>query len=273
MIEFRKMHGLGNDFVVIDARVQHLSLDEEKIRHICDRRRGVGADTLVVIHPAKGEGDVFVKFYNADGSDSGACGNATRCVADIVLLETCREDCKIEIDGGVLRAWAMRGGFISVDMGKPNLEWQQIPLARDVDTLHLPLDGDPVAVNMGNPHCVFFVADNSVDEYVEKQGAAIEVHPLFPKRTNVEFVTQTDDRIFRQRTWERGVGMTQACGTGACAVAVSAMRRGLVDRTKPVQIDLDGGSLMIEWKERNDHSIMTGAVAYVFEGVWTAKSW
>ncbi len=271
MVEFIKMHGLGNDFVVIDARIQDVDVTQGFVKKICDRRYGVGCDLLTVLYPAQGDADVRALFYNADGSESGACGNATRCVADIVLLETCREDCSIETNGGILRAWATRGGMISVDMGAPKLEWQQIPLAREIDTLHLPLDDDPVAVNMGNPHCIFFVADKSVDKYVEERGSLVEQHELFPERTNVEFVQQIGANNFRQRTWERGVGMTLACGTGACAVAVAAIRRGLADRSMPVQIDLDGGSLLIEWRERDDNIQMTGAVSYVFEGVWTAR--
>ncbi len=222
------------------------------------------------MYPAQGDADVRVAFYNADGSESGACGNATRCVADIVLLETCREDCKIETRGGVLRAWATRGGMISVDMGEPNLEAAQIPLAEDCDTLHLPLEGDPVAVNMGNPHCVFFVDDNSDDAIVAARGADIEHNSLFPERTNVEFVTVVGDNRLRQRTWERGVGITLACGTGACATAIAAMRRGLVARDQPVQIDLDGGSLLIEWGVRDNRITMIGPVAYVFDGEWNA---
>ena len=277
MLKFIKMHGLGNDFVIIDARGPDLQLDAARIQGICDRHFGVGCDQLVVIEPSRGLGgevvtDAYVRFYNGDGSESGACGNATRCVADVILRETCREDCKLETQGGILRAWATRNGLISVDMGEPRLLAEQIPLADStIDTLHLPLDGDPVAVNMGNPHCVFFdeeifAADSSVDKLVEIRGSAIENNPLFPARTNVEFVRVIGDNQLQQKTWERGAGLTLACGSGACAVAVAAVHRGLVDRTRPVQIDLDGGSLLIELNEHDNRITMIGPIAYVFEG-------
>lgn len=266
MVSFRKMHGLGNDFVIIDARSHALDLTQDDVRHICDRHFGVGCDQLVVLDHAK-KGDVAAVFYNADGSQSGACGNATRCVADIVMNETGLKSCAIETAGGILHAVRASNHMMSVDMGLPRLDWRDIPLARDCDTLHLPLEGDPVGVGMGNPHCVFFAADRFEDNYVEEHGSAIETNPLFPERTNVEFVSVTGINKLQQKTWERGCGLTLACGSGACAVAVAAARRGLVDRSMPIEIQLDGGLLFIEWRERDDHIIMTGPVAHVFDGI------
>lgn len=267
MVSFRKMHGLGNDFVIIDARQHDLDLTQEIVRDICDRHFGVGCDQLVVLENPMAPADVKVVFYNSDGSTSGACGNATRCVAEVILTETGAPRCVIETQGGDLHAWRADGGMISVDMGLPRLEWADIPLAHACDTLHLPLEGDPVAVGMGNPHCVFFAADSFGDDYVEKHGSAIETNALFPERTNVEFVQVVGINKLQQKTWERGAGITLACGTGACSVAVAAARRGLVDRTVPIEIGLDGGALYIEWRESDDHVIMTGPVAHVFDGI------
>ena len=267
MVSFRKMHGLGNDFVVIDARAHALDLTQEVVRGICDRHFGVGCDQLVVLKQSSGAVDVQAIFYNSDGSISGACGNATRCIADIVLNETGAQRCVIETQGGDLHAWRAESGMISVDMGLPRLDWADVPLAHACDTLHLPLDGDPVAVGMGNPHCVFFAADSFGDDYVEKHGSAIETNALFPERTNVEFVHVTGINKVQQKTWERGAGVTLACGTGACAVAVAAVRRGLVDRAIPVEVQLAGGALYIEWRADDNHVIMTGPVSYVFDGL------
>lgn len=266
MVAFRKMHGLGNDFVVIDARHQALDLTPQRVRQIADRHFGVGCDQLVVLEDSA-LADIKAVFYNADGSQSGACGNASRCIASIVLDAQQQEACTIETVGGLLQAQRAAGGLISVDMGAPRLGWQDIPLAEPADSAHLPLEGDPIAVNMGNPHCVFFIADDFGDDLVEKEGKRIENNALFPQRTNVEFVQVVAPQQLRQKTWERGTGITLACGTGACAVAVAAARRGLVSRAQPVEIILDGGSLFIEWRESDDHVIMTGPAAHVFDGM------
>ncbi|MGH1456846.1 MAG: diaminopimelate epimerase [Alphaproteobacteria bacterium] len=253
-MKFRKMHGLGNDFVIIDARTENVVLMPEDMELIADRHWGVGCDLLTIMD-ASDKADITAYFFNADGSESGACGNATRCVADIIMSESGKDICTIEVMGGILNCRKMGEQRVQVDMGEP----------KDVVDLELSKDcvGNPVSVNMGNPHCVFFV-DNLVDIDVEKLGAYFETHEAFPNRSNVEFVQVIDKTHLRQKTWERGVGMTEACGSGACAVAVAAVRRGLVERK--VEIELDGGLLQIEL-DADNHVQMSGPVAYVFEGV------
>jgi diaminopimelate epimerase len=264
-IPFRKMHGLGNDFIVFDARSRALALAPADTRALADRHTGIGADTIVVIEPAgDSQADVFVRFINADGGDIGTCGNASRCVAALLFAETGRDHVRIATTAGILEAWK-DGANVAVDMGRPRLEWAQIPVARAADTLHLPLTGplsDPVGVNMGNPHAVFFVPDaEAVD--IGSLGRPVEHDPLFPERVNVEVATvQAPDRI-RMRVWERGVGITQACGSGACATLVAAVRRGLTGRK--ATLVLDGGDLTIEWRG-DDHVIMTGPAATSFTG-------
>lgn len=261
-MNFRKMHGLGNDFVVLDFRKERGDLSPEAVRRISDRRFGVGCDLLTVLENSD-VADVRAVFFNADGSESDACGNATRCVAEIVMKERGVDSCTVETGGGILEARAADGGMITVDMGAPGLDWRQIPLREERDTLDVGLDGAPVAVSMGNPHCVLFV-DNLEDTPVETLGPVLENHPLFPERTNVEFVQVLSPEKLRQRTWERGAGLTLACGSGACAVAVAGARRGLSGRK--VEVVLDGGSLFIEWREADGHVLMTGPAASVFEG-------
>ena len=264
-LPFRKMHGIGNDFVVLDARVRPIALAPADIVAIANRRTGVGADTIVVIEPAEEEeADVFVRFHNADGSDIGTCGNATRCIAMLLFAETGRDRVRIATEDGLLEAWRAVDG-IAVDMGRPRLKWSDIPLSEPADTLHLPLSGplaDPVGVSMGNPHAVFFVEDAEAIELTEL-GPAVEHAPLFPERTNVEIATiEAPDRI-RLRVWERGVGITLACGSGACATLVAAARRGLAGRK--ATLVLDGGDLTIEWRA-DDHVIMTGPAITSFTG-------
>lgn len=256
------MHGLGNDFIVFDARRRALGLTPAEARALADRHTGIGADTIAVIGPGEGgQADVAVRFISADGEDVGTCGNATRCVASLLFAETGRDHVRIATGGGILDAWK-QGDLVAVDMGTPRLGWSQIPVARETDTLHLPLDADPVGVNMGNPHAVFFVPDAEALD-VAALGSSVEHDPLFPERTNVEFATvQSPDRI-RMRVWERGVGITQACGSGACATLVAAVRRGLSGRT--ATLALDGGDLTIEWRD-DDHVIMTGPAATSFIG-------
>ena len=261
-IPFRKMHGLGNDFIVFDARQRPLAPTPAEARALADRHTGIGCDTIVVLNlPQDGQADVAVCFINADGEEIGACGNASRCIAKLMFAETGRDHVRIATRPGILDAWK-QGDLVAVDMGTPKLDWTQIPVARKTDTLHLPLDADPVGVNMGNPHAVFFVPDaEAVD--VAGLGGRIEHDALFPERTNVEFATvETAERI-RMRVWERGVGITQACGTGACATLVAAARRGLTGR-KAI-LALDGGDLTIEWRD-DDHVIMTGPAATSFTG-------
>jgi diaminopimelate epimerase len=266
MIPFRKMHGLGNDFIVFDARQRPLALTSADARALADRHTGIGADTIVVLGQAgTADADVSVRFINADGGEVATCGNASRCVAALMFAETGSNNVRIATTAGILEAWR-DGGNVAVDMGAPKLDWSQIPIARAADTLHLPIDGplaDPVGVNMGNPHAVFFVPDaEAVD--IAALGRPVEYHPLFPERVNVEVATvQSPDRI-RMRVWERGVGITQACGSGACATLVAAVRRGLTGR-KAILV-LDGGELTIEWRDDDDHVIMTGPAATSFIG-------
>lgn len=262
-LSFRKMHGLGNDFVILDGRTEPVRLSGDQIRGIGNRRRGIGFDQLVILEPPQKSDGVFMRIYNPDGSEAGACGNATRCVADIIMKEKGAQACTVETISGVLECMYAENELITVDMGAPGLEWRQIPLSKECDTLHLPLEGNPVAVSMGNPHCVYFCADVR-DVAVDKLGVKTEHDPLFPERTNVEYVGMLGKDHLRMRVWERGAGITEACGTGACASAVAAIRRGLTGRK--VRVTLDGGDLLIEWRETDNHVLMTGPVAYSFEG-------
>lgn len=260
-LPFLKMHGLGNDFVVIDARAGGGTVTPALARALGDRHRGVGFDQLVLIETDP-QADARLTFYNADGSVAGACGNATRCVARLILDETGTTQLTLRTARGFLAAEEAGGGLTRVNMGAPQLDWADLPLARATDTLHLPLPGDPVAVGMGNPHCVHFVPDaEAVD--VATLGARIEHDPLFPQATNVEFASLTAPDRLRMRVWERGTGITLACGSGTCATAVAAHLRGLTGRR--VTVDVDGGTLEVDW--RDDGVWMTGPTALVFRGI------
>ncbi len=267
MIPFTKMHGIGNDCVVIDARVEPYALHEDQIRLIADRRRGVGCDQLVLIEPPRnGRAAGFLRFFNSDGSEAQACGNATRCIVSRLMQEADTDEIAVETVTGLLPAHVDERGLVAIDMGGVQLDWRDIPLARGMDTLHLDLStgpfSDPVAVGIGNPHCIFFVDDaDAVDP--AQYGPAVETDPLFPERTNVEFVSILDRNRIRMRVWERGAGVTLACGSGACAVAVAAARRDLTQRQ--VEVLLDGGSLFIDWRADN-HVVMSGPVALSFTG-------
>lgn len=257
---FMKMHGLGNDFVVIDQRGAEPFVTPDLARALADRHRGVGFDQLAVITGAD-DADLGLTFWNADGSISAACGNATRCVARWEMERLGRAGLTIRTAHGLLQALDAGGGLTSVNMGPPVLDWRRIPLAEDVDLLHLPIQGDPVATGMGNPHCSFFVDDaEAVD--LAAFGPAHEHHPLFPERTNVQVAAVTGPDRLRMRVWERGAGITLASGSSSCAVAVAAARRGLTGRT--VEIDLDGGTIHVDW--RDDGVWMTGPTAHVFTG-------
>ena len=258
---FIKMHGAGNDFVVIDSRAEPARrMTPALARALGDRNRGVGFDQLAEILPHQ-DADYRLDFWNADGSQAGACGNASRCVADLMLRELGRDRVRFATGRGMLEA-RRDGGAVHVNMGPPQLAWDQIPLAQEVDTDALPLDGAPAAVGMGNPHCVFFLDDAEVVP-LETLGPRIENHPLFPQRTNVEFASLTGPDQLLMRVWERGAGVTLACGSGACAVAVAAHRRGLTGRR--VTLDLDGGRLTVDW--RDDGVWLSGPVARVFDGM------
>ena len=266
-IPFVKMHGLGNDFVVFDARTRALALTPEQIAAIAHRRTGIGCDQLIVIGPARGGlSDAWMSIFNADGSEVAACGNATRCVASLLMAESGKTSVVIETKAGLLDAEARDGGLVAVDMGPARLDWREIPLAHGVDTLHLGIGAgplsDPVAVNMGNPHAVFFVDDVlSVD--LESVGPGLEHHPLFPERANIEVAQVVGPGRIRMRVWERGTGVTMACGTGACATLVAAARRGLTGRK--AEVILDGGALTVEWLP-DGHVLMVGPVAASFAG-------
>ena len=260
-LPFMKMHGLGNDFVVIDARVAPLEVTADLARALADRHRGVGFDQLAVIE-SDPSADVALTFFNADGSNSAACGNATRCIARHEMDKTGQRDITLRTERGVLQAVDAGGGLTSVNMGQPLLDWRDIPLAEEADTLHLPLEGDPVGTNMGNPHCSFFVEDAEAIDLATR-GAEIEHHPLFPERTNVQFSSIIGPDHLRMRVWERGTGITLASGSSSCAVAVSAARRGLTGRK--VKLSLDGGDIFIDW--RDDGVWMTGPTMHVFSGI------
>lgn len=259
-----KMHGLGNDFVVVDARHQDHTITAALAQGIAHRQMGIGFDQLAVIE--NGSEDAHLTFYNADGSTSGACGNATRCIARHLMQQSGKTDLRLTTDRGLLLAKDGGDGLTSVNMGHPQLDWQDIPLAEPMDTLTLPIEGAPTATGMGNPHCTFFVEDAELIP-LEEFGARYEHHPLYPERTNVQVAHVVGPDHLRMRVWERGVGITLASGSSSCATAVSAARRGLTGRK--VQIDLDGGTLWIDWQD--DGVWMTGPTMHVADGSFTAE--
>jgi diaminopimelate epimerase len=268
MTAFRKMHGLGNDFVVFDARKRPLSLDVATAKAVADRRFGVGCDQVIVLARGRAGFDAEMLIWNADGAAVESCGNAARCVARLLMEESGRAQIRLDTVGGPLDCRDAGDGNVTIDMGPPRLNWDQVPLAQPSDTnmFHLNVDGAvhiASAVSVGNPHVVLFV-DDAERAPVANLGARIETHPMFPERTNVEFVSQHRDDRLRMRVWERGVGITQACGTGACATAVAAFRRGMTGRE--VDIELDGGVLHIQLREADDHILMTGPSKLVFTG-------
>lgn len=266
-VAFTKMHGLGNDFVVVDARHRPVELGAGQARAIADRRTGVGCDQVIVIEPpANGLADAFMRIRNADGGEVEACGNAARCIAGMIMREKQSRHAVIETAAGLLDAETTDADMVSVDMGRISFDWRDIPLSDAADTLHLDIEAGPlrdgVAVNIGNPHAVFFVDDCEAVP-LEIFGPIVECNPLFPQRTNVEAAQIVSGDLIRLRVWERGVGLTRACGTGACATVAAASRRGLIGRA--VEVQLDGGLLHIEWL-KDDHVLMTGPVAVSFTG-------
>ena len=271
MTRFLKMHGLGNDFVVFDARKAPLALEATDARAIADRRRGIGCDTIVVIENDGNGADAFIRFFNADGGEVESCGNGSRCIAKLLMEETGKDIVAIASKGGSMEC-RKAGDLVTVDYGPPQLDWREIPMAQAVDTLSfaLPVEefGDKSlaaasALATGNPHLVLFV-ENAELAPVGTLGPTIERHPWFPKRTNVEFVERRSESEIRMRVWERGVGITEACGTGACASVVAAARRGITGRK--VRVELDGGMLDIEWRESDGHILMTGPGVTSFAG-------
>ena len=271
---FVKMNGLGNDFVVVEARSQPFRPTEDEVRAICDRETGQGCDQLIAIEPGP-DGAAFMRVWNADGSEVETCGNALRCVGWLLMKASGEDSAEIMTTGGLARAYAGGDHRVTVDMGPPGLDWMQIPLAEEMDTRGIelqigPID-DPVlhtpgAVSMGNPHITFFADREFDDAFVRGSGSLLEHHPLFPEAVNVGFARiLAPDRI-RLRVWERGAGLTKACGTGACAALVAASRKGLAERR--ATMELDGGALEIEWRE-DGHVWMTGPVQVEGTGVLT----
>lgn len=266
---FTKMHGLGNDFVVLDARQTPITLSTAQARLLANRRRGVGCDQIIVIEPPQNGGDAFMRIINADGSEVEACGNATRCVASTLMAEQKTTHLVVETRAGSLSAMKAEEGLVTVDMGPALTEWRAIPVAKECDTLHMPLQqgvlSDPVGTSMGNPHATFFVAD-AEDIPLSDLGPLLENDPFFPARANIGVASLEGKDRLRLRVWERGAGLTQACGSGACAAAVAAARRGLTGRH--VTVRTDGGELILNWRE-DGHVLMTGPVAVSFVGLWT----
>ena len=255
---FEKMHGLGNDFVIFDAREAPLEMTGEQARALADRRTGIGCDQLIVLEPSE-TADVRMRIWNSDGGEVEACGNASRCVALLLGGETV-----IETQAGLIRGRADEAAA-TVDMGEPRFGWDQIPLAYPLDTAAMPVGweelNDPTAVNVGNPHVIFFVKDAEAVE-LERLGPLIESDPLFPDKVNVN-VASLEGEAIRLRVWERGAGLTRACGTGACATAVAAIRSKRV--RGPVDVRLPGGTLSIAWAP-GETIRMTGAATHVFTG-------
>lgn len=264
-LPFMKMHGLGNDFVVLDLRGGGTAPAAEVIARIADRNRGVGFDQLATIEADEGA-DVRLRFWNADGSVSSACGNATRCIARHVMDQTGRDRLSLRTDHAILLAEDAGGGATRINMGPPVLDWRAIPLAQDVDIDHLPIPGDPVATGMGNPHMTVFVEDAAAVD-LATFGPAMEHHPLYPQRTNVEVVQVVSRDEIILRIWERGTGPTLASGSCSCAAAVAAARRGLTGRR--VRVNVPGGVLLIDW--RDDGVWMEGPTAHVFSGTLTPE--
>ncbi|MEI6438930.1 MAG: diaminopimelate epimerase [Alphaproteobacteria bacterium] len=268
---FLKMNGLGNDFVVVEARALPFEPTADQVRNIARREGGMGCDQLISISP--GQADIpLARFWNADGEEVGACGNGSRCVAWLLMQEAGIDQVVFDTQGGRLFARSAGEYLVSVDMGPPRLSWDQIPLAEPMDTrgielqvgpIDAPLLHTPGCVSMGNPHVVFFVPDIDTAP-VREVGPLIEHHLLFPEGVNVGFAEIRARDHIRLRVWERGAGLTKACGTGACAALVAAARRGLTDRK--ATLELNGGDLVIDWRASDDHVIMTGPVAIEFEG-------
>jgi diaminopimelate epimerase len=271
-LPFLKMNGLGNDFVVVEARGAGFAPTPAQVRQIADRATGIGCDQLIALEPSR-TADAFMRIWNADGSEVSACGNATRCVGWLLMEAKGEGEASIETRAGLLSTLRAGTDAVTVDMGAPGLDWRDIPLAEEMDTrgielqigpIDAPLLHTPGCVSMGNPHAVFFVEDVETAP-VQAMGPILEHHPLFPEAANIGFAQIISRDRIRLRVWERGVGETKACGTGACAAMVAAYRRGKIDRRATVM--LPGGELVIEWRESDGHVLMTGPVAVEYTGV------
>jgi diaminopimelate epimerase len=271
---FVKMNGLGNEIVVVDLRREAAVVSPPEARAAA---KATPYDQLMVLHPPRAAGiDASVRIFNNDGSESGACGNGMRCIADLLFKETGRDAATFETKAGLINCWKA-GGLVTVDMGQPRFAWNEIPLAeefRDTRAIELqigPIDApilhSPSAVNMGNPHVVFWV-DNVGAYDLARVGSLLESHPIFPERANITLAQVPSREHIVIRTWERGAGLTRACGSAACAAAVSAARTRRTGRT--VTVTLPGGDLTVEWRERDDHVLMTGPLEYEFEGRFDA---
>lgn len=272
---FLKMNGLGNDFVVVQTLTQSFEPTPDEIRAIAKRGDGgIGCDQVIAIDPPKAEGaSAYVRFWNSDGEETGACGNGTRCVAWLLMQSAGKTEVAFDTVAGRLSGVAAGEKLVTVDMGPPRLAWNEIPLSEEMDTARVelqvgPIDAPwvhtPVCVSMGNPHVVFFVDAPVTDEFATKTGSLVEHHPLFPEGVNVGFAYVESRDHIRLKVWERGAGLTAACGTGACAAQVAAVRRGLTDRK--AKVEFETGALTIEWRESDGHVIMTGPVSMDFAG-------
>ena len=271
---YLKMNGLGNDFVVVDARVSGRRFTADQVRKITDRATGIGADQMIVMEKPRADGvDVFMRIYNQDGGEIDACGNASRCIAGLLAKELDRNTVTLETNAGLLFA-TVHGEVVTVDMGRPRFDWDQIPLAEpfadttgielQIGPIDAPILHTPSVVNVGNPHCIFWVDD--VERFdLGRFGPLLENHPIFPDRANISLAQVISRDHVKIRVWERGTGLTRACGTAACATAVAAARKGLSNRK--VKVDLPGGPLTIDWRESDSHVLMTGP--WSLDGVGT----
>lgn len=293
-ISFIKMHGAGNDFVVLDNRKGLIPIAELDMQKLADRQFGIGCDQIIILEEVRGQRsevskktlssptpdprpqtpEVFMRIINADGSEVASCGNASRCVGWLLFTEhenASNTVVTIETKAGIISATVHEDNSVTIDMGTPQLEWNTIPLSEEMDTLHLNIhEGnlrDPVAVSMGNPHAVFFV-DEPYDINLSHAGPVLERNALFPERANISVARIESRNHITLRVWERGAGETLACGTAACATLVAAHRRGLTGRIATV--DLPGGTLEIEWRESDNHVLMTGPIATSFVGTFDA---
>lgn len=273
-LPYLKMNGLGNDFVVLDARAGEITLSRRQIVDISDRENGIGCDQLIVMENDGLDGvDLFMRIYNAEGGEVDACGNATRAIAGLVAGQTGAGAVTIRTNAGILTA-RIQGDLVTADMGAPRFAWDQIPLAEpfadttgielQIGPIDAPLLHTPSVINVGNPHAIFWVDDLDAHD-LEKFGPMLENHPIFPERANITLAQVLSDDRIRVRVWERGAGLTLACGTAACATAVAAARKGLTGRT--VTVELPGGPLAIEWRSSDDHILMTGPWALDGNGI------
>ncbi len=271
-LHFRKMNGLGNDFVVLDHRTGGFKISEDFVRAVADRDNGVGCDQLIVMTPSK-VADTRMRIWNNAGGEVESCGNATRCIADILFKETGKDTVLVDTTGGLLVCTIANNDMITVDMGAPKFGWQDIPLSEEfydttgielqIGPIDAPLLHTPSVVNVGNPHAIFWVDDVEACD-LARTGPLLEMHPIFPQGANISLAKVKDNHI-TLKVWERGAGLTRACGTGACAAAVCAARKNLTGRK--VTVTLPGGDLAIEWRAHDDHIMMTGPIAYEFEGI------